>query len=117
MSDRYPMREARRDILKALETAEADLAAAHRQLADSWVEAQRLRDEIATLRDALDEVKKLASDPFTSEAVALRACLLAAYDGLGLPTGIDQDAPERQIARAIIRERRAASPAAEEPQP
>lgn len=54
---------------------------------------------------ALEEVKKLASDPFASDAVALRACLLAAYDGLGLPG--PEDSPEREIARAIIREARA----------
>lgn len=54
------------------------------------------------LRDVLAEIKALASDPWASEVVALRACLLAAFDGLGLPA--PEDSPEREIARAIIKE-------------
>lgn len=56
------------------------------------------------LRDVLVEIKDLASDPWASEVVALRACLLAAFDGLGLPG--PEDSPEREIARAIIKEAR-----------
>jgi hypothetical protein len=52
--------------------------------------------------DALREIKKLASDPFASEAVALRACLLAANEALGYPG--PEPSPERDIARALIQE-------------
>lgn len=67
--------------------------------------------EYANERDALrgyvEEIKKLASDPFASDAVALRACLLAANEALGLPG--PEPSPERDIARAIIREDRGTS--------
>lgn len=53
----------------------------------------------------LEEIKKLASDPFASEAVALRACLLAANEALGLPG--PEPSAEREIARVIIEECRA----------
>lgn len=55
-----------------------------------------------SLRGYLEEIKRLASDPWASEAVALRACLLAAYEGLGLPG--PEDSPLRQTARAILAE-------------
>jgi hypothetical protein len=58
--------------------------------------------ENAKLLEHLEEVKRLASDPFASEAVALRACLLTAYEGLGLPG--PESSPERDIAKAVIRE-------------
>lgn len=51
---------------------------------------------------ALEEIKGFASDPFVSEPVALRACLLEAYEALGLPG--PEDSPEREIARAVIAE-------------
>jgi hypothetical protein len=68
----------------------------------------RMLRELADALDAattyLVEIKKLASDPFASDSVSLRACLLAAYEALGLPG--PQPSPERDIARAIIREAR-----------
>jgi hypothetical protein len=60
-----------------------------------------LLTENAKLLERLEEVKRLASDPFASEAVALRACLLAAYEGLGLPG--PEPSPERDMAKAIIK--------------
>ena len=43
-----------------------------------------------------------ASDPFLSDAVALRACLLAANETPGLPG--PQPSPERDIAKAVLAE-------------
>jgi hypothetical protein len=63
-----------------------------------------LAERLLKTRAYLTEIKKLASDPFASDAVALRACLLAAYEALGLPG--PQPSPERDIARAIIKDAR-----------
>lgn len=71
---------------------------------DALAALKRVEAALAASRSYLEEIKKLASDPFASEAVALRACLLAAYEGLGLPG--PQPSPERDIAKAIIREAR-----------
>lgn len=61
--------------------------------------------EISRLKTYLTEIKKLASDPFASETVALRACLLAANEALGFPG--PEPSPERDLAKAIIREAQA----------
>ena len=64
----------------------------------------RLLDQVETLTRYLQEIKKLASDPFASDTVALRACLLAANEALGLPG--PEPSPERDIAKAIIKDLR-----------
>jgi hypothetical protein len=74
-------------------------------LLDQIEELTRDRD---SLRGYVEEIKKLASDPFASEAVALRACLLAAYEALGLPG--PESSPLRDTARAVIAEMQAAAP-------
>lgn len=80
----------------------------HQGADNCWPQwANIFADEIERLRERLEEIKTLASDPFVSESVALRACLLAAYEGLGLPG--PQPSPERDIAKAIINEARDAN--------
>ena len=77
----------------------------HQHADNCWPQwANIFADEIERLWRFAEEIKKLASDPFASDTVALRACLLAANEALGLPG--PQPSPERDIARAILKEYR-----------
>ena len=85
----------RDEALKEAEFYEIECSAARQEVDDAQADAKEVR---ATLQ----EVKRLASDPFASDTVALRACLLAANEALGLPG--PQPSPERDIAKAILHE-------------
>lgn len=93
------------DACERLARAEQDYYSTHGQYVPPLA---RLLNATRYERDALhgyvEEIKKLASDPFASDTVALRACLLAANEVLGLPG--PEPSPERDIAKAIIREAR-----------
>jgi len=61
---------------------------------------QANESDVQRLRRFLWEVKRLAADPFASEKVALRACLLAANEALGFSP--PEPSPLRDLAKDII---------------